>query len=130
MADPPNKSAVRELAEPEHVAFSSLAEAQSDPHGVVILEGDYGGQIYVVARASLVRCDEGALRRLLEEIDSRCWEDPDGASVLYERRVEGEGIVGGMGGAVATAPIWVHPELESLGLRARIEAVITGTSTR
>lgn len=52
-----------------YVAFRTLVEAQAHPEGVVILEGDYGGQIYVVARAASVGCSEEALARLLAELD-------------------------------------------------------------
>lgn len=92
-------------------ALLSLAEAQAAPDGVVVLEGDYGGQIYVVAPSTLVRCSEGALQDLLADIDAREWADPDGARVYYERRAVGAGIAGGMGGGLVIDGIWVHPEL-------------------
>jgi hypothetical protein len=38
----------------------------------------------------------------------------------------GEGVAGGMGGAVADAEIWVHEEFRNLGLADAIRDVIEG----
>ena len=61
-----------------YVAFASLAEAKADPDGVVILEGDDGGQIYVVARAEDVSCSPAALDQLLRDLDLINWEGNEG----------------------------------------------------
>ncbi len=113
-----------------YVAFRSLEEAKASPHGTVILEGDEGGQIYVVVRAERVRCDEAALHALLRDLDAYCWADPDSAHIYYEARALGEPIPGGMGGARVTPEVWIHEELEKLGLRAAIEAVLSGLKPR
>jgi hypothetical protein len=78
---------------------------------VVVLEGDHGGQVYVVAPAREVRCSEEALIQLLADIDGGEWNDEDGARVYYERHALGAGISGGTGGGVVSAEIWVHPKL-------------------
>jgi hypothetical protein len=109
-----------------YVAYTSLAEASADPHGAVILEGDDGGQIYVACPASSVRCSEEDLQRLLNDIDAFAWNDPDAAAVRYERRPGGSGIAGGMGGARVMAGVWVHEELQQLGLEAAIGEVLAG----
>ena len=96
-----------------YVAFASLAETKADPDGVVILEGDDGGQIYVVARAEQVSCSPAALDQLLRDLDLINWEgnEEDSARVVFERKAIGTGIAGGMGGAVVTRDVWVHPTL-------------------
>jgi hypothetical protein len=114
--DSPLHSLVGEAKSVEHHVFASLSEAQQDADGVVILEGDEGGQIYVVAKASDVVCSEEALRRLLRDIDEMEWpnNDWDMSRVCFERHHVGKVIGGGMGGGLVTLEPWVHPRLEAL----------------
>ena len=129
---PDHESGVRRLVSNAHsvpyYALHSLEEAKSLPDGVVILEGDDGGQIYVVCRASLVKCPEEVLGQLLRDLDDIAWpgNDPNMAKVLYERHPVGAGIAGGMGGAVVTKDIWIHDEFIKLRLDAVIREVISG----
>src|SRR5258705_3195629 len=105
-----------------YVAFKSLEMARRDPDGVVVLEGDYGGQIYVVAMVAPIRCSEETLADLLSDLDYHAWRDPSGAGMFFERHAVGERIAGGMGGGVVTDPVWVHPKLNHW--RAAIEEVL------
>lgn len=113
---PAHESGVRRLVADAHGsayhALESLAQARAFSDAVVVLEGDYGGQIYVVASVHLVQCEESSLNRLLAELDALEWKDEDGASVFYERRVTGEGVAGGMGGGVVLPTVWVHERLQ------------------
>lgn len=109
-----------------YVSFKSLADAKSHKDGVAILEGDDGGQIYVVCPASRVKCSEETLRQLLSDLDAKMWDSPDMAHIYYERRQLGEGVAGGMGGAIAGTEIWIHQEFHKLGLGAAIREVIEG----
>ena len=93
-------------------AHPSLSEAQADPDGVVVFEGDDGGQIYAVARAAFVTCSESRLRVLLSELDALSWADPDSARLCFESLPIGSGVAGGMGGGIVTADLWVHPKLQ------------------
>jgi hypothetical protein len=95
----------------EHVAYHSLQEAKFDPDGVVIFEGDYGGQIYLVARAQYVCCSEAQLQSLLLELDASAWADPEGTRVYFESLPVGTGVAGGMGGGTVAAEVWVHADL-------------------
>jgi hypothetical protein len=92
-------------------AFRTLAEAQADPDGVVVFEGDDGGQVYLVCPARAVHCSEEALRFLLKEIDSRQWNDPSAARIYFERLPVGSPVPGGMGGGRVTDGLWLHPRL-------------------
>jgi hypothetical protein len=107
-----------------YVALSSLVEAKQFSDGVVVMEGDYGGQIYLVARAQAVHCDEAALRALLTELDGAAWDDPDGARVYFERQPLDAPIFGGMGGARVTVEPWIHPDFA--GRAAHVRAVLDG----
>lgn len=135
-ADDPQKSPLRDLmaeaADITYVAFETLDSAKTDPDGVVVLEGDDGGQLYVVVPARRVFCSEEALGQLLRDLDAINWpgNDDDMARVVYERRLIGAPVAGGMGGAVVGSNAWIHPEVERLGLGDEIRAIIGAKSER
>jgi hypothetical protein len=125
---PEHESGVRRMTsdaqgEP-YVAFESLEAARAAPEGVVVLEGDYGGQIYMVVPARLVRCRDEDLQALLLMLDSHAWKDPAGARVYYERRPLGAGVGGGMGGGRVMDGVWLHPDLRAL--ETAVAAVVQG----
>src|SRR4051812_41695355 len=103
----PDESGVRSLVAQsegdEYIAHRSLADAKADCEGVVIFEGDDGGQIYAVAQAAFICCPERQLQRLLSELDAVSWADPESARVFFESLPVGSGVAGGMGGG-AVAP--------------------------
>ena len=121
----------RMLADSEGAPFHalrSLKDAQADPHGYVILQGDSGGQIYLVAPASYIRCSSETLNCLLRDLDQIAWpgNDDDMRQVYFERLSPGSVVSGGMGGGVANADPWIHPEFVSKGLRPAILSVLRG----
>src|SRR5215472_14089137 len=93
-------------------SFQTLAEAQADPDGIVVFEGDDAGQIYLVCTAADVHCSEKDLRSLLEDIDSLEWNDATMAHVYFESLPVGSAVAGGMGGGRVVSGLWVHPRLE------------------
>jgi hypothetical protein len=109
-----------------YVPLRSLGEAKAVADGVVILQGDDGGQIYVVARAVDVSCSESALEALLQELDEMSWRDASMRHIYYERLPVGAGVPGGMGGGVVEKTPWVHKEFVKLGLQESIVAVLNG----
>jgi len=111
-----------------YVALKSLVEAKALPDGIVILEGDYGGQVYVVAQAKCVLCSETELNTLLQDIDALEWDDTDGARVYFERGNVGAGVAGGMTGGRIVEGIWIHPELKRI--ETEITEVIAGKRQR
>jgi hypothetical protein len=133
---PEHESGVRRLVSDAHAIpyhpLHSFEEAKSSPDGIVILEGDDGGQIYVVCPASVVKCSEEALDNLLRDLDSIAWphNDLNSAKVFYERRPMGSPVFGGMGGATVTENIWIHQRFIDAGLGEQIRGVIEGRRSR
>jgi hypothetical protein len=109
----------------------ALSEAQSWDDGIVVLEGDDGGQVYLVARARDVRCTEDALDELLVSIDSTQWDGDDTSRRVYsERQRANSGIPGGMGGGRVVPGIWLHPALFGEGLADLVLEVLAGQRQR
>jgi hypothetical protein len=131
---PDHESAVRRMmAEAEggrYEAITSLDEAKASADAAVVMEGDYGGSIYLTCPARLVHCDEPTLRQLLRDLDEHDWSNPEGVGLYYEVAPVGSGIAGGSGGGVVTEGLWLHPDLEARGLREHVEAVIAGRRVR
>ena len=105
----------------------SLAEARARS-AWVILDGDWGGQVYLTAPVALVGIDEAGLNRLIHEIDLEAWggQDEDSLSITYRSGAVGDGVWGGMGGGGLRDALWIHPELEQLGWLDGIEAMLAG----
>jgi hypothetical protein len=112
--------------------LKSLTEARAVSDGVVILQGDDGGQIYVVCRASEVSCGVEVLDGLLLDLDDIAWpgNDPTKRRVFYERLPVGAGVAGGMGGGRVTDEPWIHKEFVKLRLAPRIIEVLQGKRDR
>jgi hypothetical protein len=98
----------------------------------VNLEGEDGGQAYLVMPASQVQCSEETLRVLLRDLDAICWPGnyEDMARVVYERRPIGSLISGGMGGGQVADGVWIHPSLVDLGLGDEVGDVLFGRLPR
>ncbi len=122
------RSMVADAAGQPYRAFRTLVEAQADPEGIVVFEGDDGGQIYLVCTASSVRCSEEDLRALLRDLDSLKWNDVTSARVYFESLPIGSGVWGGMGGGRVVNGLWVHPEIERYA--AAIQQVLCGARAR
>lgn len=102
--------------------------ARSNEGKFVIMEGDSGGQIYLTAPMSLVKCDESVLINLFYDIDSLQWHNIDDANINIEARNPGDAVFGGMGGGIITTEVWIHPSIEDLGIRESIISVLSGKS--
>ena len=133
---PEHESGARRLISDAHgipyYPLHSLAEAKSFSDGVVILEGDDGGQIYLVCPASLVECSVEILEGLLRDLDGVSWpgNDPNSARVFYERLPLGAPVFGGTGGATVEEEIWIHQSFVDSGLEAPIRDVIGSRRSR
>ena len=133
---PTHESAVRRLAADaagaDYRALRTLSEARAVEDGVVVLEGDLGGQIYAVFPASLVACSEERLDTLVRDLDA--WARPgagaDDAAVYFERHRLGQVVAGGAGGGVVLPGGWVHDELVQAGVERQVFAVVAGRRPR
>jgi hypothetical protein len=123
----PLRSLMADANAVEYKSFASLEEAKLNPKGIVVLEGDDGGQIYLVAFVSNIRCSEEILRKLHQDIDAREWpKQPDMAFMCFEVGHLGMTVPGGMGGGLVTNEPWTHPRL--IDIRSSILAVLSGES--
>ncbi len=117
---PDDESPVRRMMADAHGTpfhpLRTLVEARQHEDGVAILQGDWGGQIYAVIPARLIRCSPATLQRLLLDLDTAAWScnENEGASIYYERKPAGAGVGGGMGGGKSTGALWVHPEFDKI----------------
>ena len=133
---PDDESGVRRMvSDARNIPYQplhSLDEAKCFSDGVVILEGDDGGQIYVVSPASIVQCSAETLNDLLRDLDAIAWpgNDPNSARSFYERLAVGAPVFGGMGGAVVRNDVWIHRDFEKLKLGRAIREVIAGQRAR
>lgn len=93
-------------------AYESLDAAQADPDAAVVMEGDYGGSVYLTCPVRHVGCDAAMLDRVLAVFDELGWDDPEGARVYLEHLPAGTGVAGGSGGGAVVDGVWTTPDLE------------------
>jgi len=133
---PDHESPVRRMLADAHggsyVAYASRDEAAADPDAAMVMEGDYGGQIFLACPLRRVQASDEALDELLHELDRIAWgrDYTEACDVRFERAPVGSGVAGGMGGGRVDEAIWVHDEFVSAGLDARIREVIRGERRR
>jgi hypothetical protein len=113
-----------------YTAFTTFVAAREHPGSIVIFEGDDGGTVYLTNPVHQVICSEAALMQLLLDIDAMCWSDTQGARVVYEVVPVGAGVAGGMGGGQVVDGLWLHSEVEALGMREDIQQVLDGRRQR
>ncbi len=136
----------KSLAGRQWVTYKTLEDVKQAEAGYVVLEGDLGGQIYVVCPASRVQCSEADLITLLFDLDYIEWgfgtppkrpmgqegfKSPENAAdILYDAYQLGDIVPGGMGGGLALKDIWIHNNLIQKNLHSAITDVITGREKR
>ena len=125
-------SGVRRLIKGEEYApVGTLEEAKDIEDGYLIMDGDYGGQIYLTIPARLVESDMSVLQHLLVDIDSFEFSNPDTASLHFERYSPRSSVVGGKGGGRILKGLWIHPSLIAAGLNADgVKDVLAGRADR
>jgi len=108
----------------KYLPLKSFEAAKKHDDSYLVMEGDWGGQIYLVAPVRLVKCSYETLENLLLELDRIAWDvnDGRGRGLYFERMEEGMPVAGGMGGGVATQTLWVHREFE--GIKRKIHDVL------
>ena len=126
----PLRSLMTEVSGGGYTALETFAVAREQPGSIVIFEGDDGGTIYLTIPVPEVACGEPALRQLLLDIDTMCWSDHSMARTVYEIVAVGETVAGGMGGGQVVGGLWLHPQVEALGMREEIQQVLKGQLER
>ena len=109
----------------EYRALENLGEAKKHSSTYLIMEGDEGGQIYLVCPVKKIKCKEKNLQLLLEELDSTSWNDVSMAGLYYEQHPVNSMIIGGMGGGRALEDLWIHKNFKKI--KSKIKQVILGT---
>jgi hypothetical protein len=95
-----------------YVAYDSLDAARVDKDAIVILTGDYGGQIYLTCPVGKLQCSELSLRALLTEMGTFAWGD--GEEIYFERARPDRFVSGGMGGGHVEDDVWIHRDFRNL----------------
>ena len=121
-----------------YLSYRTLEQAQEDQDATMVFEADSGGQILLSCPVKQVRAEKSAIEQLLVDLEMITWgmgydpdqHSPSDAEVYFEHLSVGSRIAGGMGGGGVVDGVWLHPEVEELGLREQIEAIISGHSPR
>jgi hypothetical protein len=111
----------------QYEALPNLDQAKKTNNAYLIMEGDDGGQIYLVSPVEIIKCDEKTLELLLKDLDAKKWKDLSMAGLYYEVHEPNTTISGGMGGGRAEIDLWVHKDFEEL--KSKIQNVISGLAT-
>jgi len=122
----PLRSLMAEANKSVYKGINSLEKARKTKNSYLIMEGDDGGQIYVVCPVKLIQCDKKRIEQLLEEVDKTQWDDLSMAGFYYEIHDPGSVVSGGMGGGMAENDLWVHERLGKY--YEKIRDVLTGAS--
>jgi hypothetical protein len=109
--------------------FSTLSQAIANK-AIVILQGDYAGQIYLTCPAEKVKCSEVDLKLLLEYLDAKAWKDLSSAGIFYELCPDDGTVSGGMGGGLVINGVWLHSRFVDIGIKDNVENFILGKSTK
>jgi len=110
-----HESSVRKIIDRDNYnSFKNLNEAKKYGDSFLIMEGDWGGQIYLVYPVKLIKCEEKRLLKLLQDLDKLAWDEKVGKGIYFERFKEGEIVPGGMGGGIAPSNLWVHDNFKPL----------------
>lgn len=110
-------------------SFRTLGDAKAAPIAAVMIEGDYGGQIFATCPVRLVGCSEERLRSLAEELETRtnATDYAGSAQTIFEPIPVAGRVAGGMGGGRVVDGVWVHEEIRQLGWAPAVEGIILGT---
>ena len=113
-----------------YVAYATADEAGQDPDAALIMEGDYGGQIYLACPLSAVAASEGALQSAAPRPRRDRLGRPGRSSDPATSGHRSGRASPGMGGGAVTDAIWVHEDFAALNLDDAIRQVIRGHRDR
>lgn len=112
--------------------YSSMSDEDLAGKLWVVLEGDWGGQIYLTVPVKLIGADSH-LEDLLAELDRQAWGcnngDGQGIRVSTAEETEDGAVGGGMGGGlILPNEIWTHEEFNSPHWLQRIKQLLNITN--
>lgn len=99
----------------------------------LVMEGDWGGQIYLTVRLDKLGKDAES-SKLLAAMDKAAWESNEGGGTddwCITTDEPSKGVPGGMGGGELTNGVWIHDEFNITKWRKAIrDALKLDKSTR
>lgn len=104
-------------SEQPYKPLRTLEEARGMEHGSVVIEGDWGGTIYLSCPVKYVHATQEEIEALAEWLERQFWDcnfdasGEGGQGVYYKDAPPGSGLMGGMGGGAHLDGLWVHPDL-------------------
>lgn len=108
-----------------YIPLLNISEARKYTDSYLIMEGDSGGQIYLVIPTQLVKCSDQSLESILKKLDNIAWPSNkyDGANIFFERHTLGDVIIGGGTGGKAEKGLWIHDDF--LAMKSEILSKLT-----
>lgn len=97
----------------EYKPVETLEEARNTPNAIVVLDGDYGGQVYATCQVKhlIPTITHAQLEAICKQLSALEWDQEDDWQVSYQIKAPGEGVWGGMGGGRVLDGLWMHPKL-------------------
>jgi len=98
--------------------LKTLEDARNAEHGALVIEGDWGGTIYLSCPVKFIHATQEEIEALAEWMERQFWDcnfdvsDGEGGhGVYYVDAKPGTHILGGMGGGVHLEGLWVHDDI-------------------
>lgn len=97
----------------EYKPIENMEEARNTPNAIVVLDGDYGGQVYATCPVKYLNSSitHSQLEAICKQLSAWEWEQDDDWQVSYQIKEVGRGVWGGMGGGLVEDGLWMHPKL-------------------
>jgi len=98
--------------------LKSLEEAKTFEDGTVILEGDWGGMIFLTCPVKYLSATQQEIEILCLNLEKHFWacnfkRTDGGWGVYYEQKTPNSGVWGGMGGGLVIDGLWTHKRFDS-----------------
>lgn len=105
--------------------YLTFEEAKVATDSYVVMEGDWGGQHYIICPMRLIKCTEEALLQLLKDIDEVEWpcNKGDGIDIVFQRLYADTTYISSCNGASILDGPWIGV---SEKLKPYVEQVLNG----
>ena len=97
----------------EYKPIENMEEARNISNAIVVLDGDYGGQVYATCPVKHLNptITHEQLEAICKQLSAVEWNQDDDWQVSYQIKEVGHGVWGGMGGGRVEDGLWMHPKL-------------------